>query len=505
MAAPTILGSVALVLTGSNFTVDASAEIVVLGIHGDTVSSTTSVVVDSVTLGGVTCNKIYETTGASGYRSFVSWFWVERSLVGSGAKAVVYTTNVSTTGARAFCVNLDGTGVIAPFIRGVERQISSTSTNWSFTDSVILEADSLSFWISVATTTTGGAASTIDAGWTNHYDADQSTDNHRVISSKSSTVRQSVTPTLTLATSEVGVESIVSFYAGDWVAPAISSAESPVINGSTGNDIVTVNSGTTQGTVFIGDVEQTVTAWSNTAVTYTNVRGTNRYGGLSLAISKPPGMYSDPTIITFSPASGWDSVDLSGTLASSGDRITALPDLASGDQISWGNVQGTGDVSIGTNGVLIDIDGTFICDDWVTSFDVEAHDGTGWGTTATQTVGSIVVPVVDSSSSVRSYSVVSFSANGSLNIAGNTASSDIAVDDEEVVGAYIRKVIWHCPANSSIVVKRGTTLVGVYTGTGTIDYSALGVLLTANNDQTLAVTLVGTANAVVQMQLGKIL
>lgn len=61
------------------------------------------------------------------------------------------------------------------------------------------------------------------------------------------------------------------------------------------------------------------------------------------------------------------------------NRLTAVPDIAAGDYIEWGNIQGTGTV-------VVNDDGTFDADAGVSAFDIYVGNVDGWGAIATQQV-----------------------------------------------------------------------------------------------------------------------
>lgn len=64
------------------------------------------------------------------------------------------------------------------------------------------------------------------------------------------------------------------------------------------------------------------------------------------------------------------------------NRLTSSADIASGDYVEWGNVQGVGTV-------VVNSDGTFDASEGVTAFDFYAGNLTdGWGAVATQTLAS---------------------------------------------------------------------------------------------------------------------
>jgi hypothetical protein len=132
-------------------------------------------------------------------------------------------------------------------------------------------------------------------------------------------------------------------------------------------------------TVTFGGVSQTVTTQSSTAPVITVARGANKYGvPLPLILTDSTSAASNTwTGTSLLPQSGWAFVNL-GTLASSGSRITAVSDLASGDQLAYDTQSGR---------VVVNPDGTFVADGTVTSFSVEAWtSGSGWGTAGLQTI-----------------------------------------------------------------------------------------------------------------------
>ena len=97
--------------------------------------------------------------------------------------------------------------------------------------------------------------------------------------------------------------------------------------------------------------------------------------------------------------------------------------------------------------------------------------------------------------------VLHFTANGSANIAGNSSTSDIAISNEVLTGAYIRRVWW---GNDSgyWTVKRGSNTVMVLNGSGSMDFSETGAVIVGNNASNVAVTCSG--NGFIMIDLAKI-
>lgn len=107
-----------------------------------------------------------------------------------------------------------------------------------------------------------------------------------------------------------------------------------------------------------------------------------KYGAADLAVINADDQ-EDEIAITIDPPSGFDFVDLSTPNTTADNRITAVADLESGDQLEISNVVG---------GTIADVtvldDATFTAEEAVTSFDVrvwDADDST-WGSIATQDV-----------------------------------------------------------------------------------------------------------------------
>jgi hypothetical protein len=134
------------------------------------------------------------------------------------------------------------------------------------------------------------------------------------------------------------------------------------------------------GTVTIGGVAQTVTAWNDTSITITVVRGTNPHGVDRTLTVTNNAAQSDNFTVQMLPQTGWSYVNLTAPLASSGNRITAIADLVAGDQLVWETVGGA---------VVASANGAFDADQAVTEFDVQAWDqaDTTWSAVATQFVG----------------------------------------------------------------------------------------------------------------------
>lgn len=122
-------------------------------------------------------------------------------------------------------------------------------------------------------------------------------------------------------------------------------------------------------------------------VNVTAVRGDVRYGASGYIIIETASATALRPV-TLLVEAGKNYVNLEAPLAPEEERLTAVPDLAAGDQVAWFNVQG-GTVA----DVTVDVDGSFIISAGVTGFDADAHDGYDWGATGTQSTSSTQLTV----------------------------------------------------------------------------------------------------------------
>ena len=94
-------------------------------------------------------------------------------------------------------------------------------------------------------------------------------------------------------------------------------------------------------------------------------------------------------------------------------------------------------------------------------------------------------------------------ANATLIVAGNSSVSNVATSDEILTAVSIKNVAWGTDAGS-IQLLRGSNVVGIYTGSGNIDYLQHGALLTKDNAANLVVNFSGTANAYLMFEVQKV-
>ncbi len=170
---------------------------------------------------------------------------------------------------------------------------------------------------------------------------------------------------------------------GTTSAPTITGVSTPTPAYQGSLTVTGINFGATQGTgnVSIGGAVQTVTSWADTSIALTVARGTNAYGvaeSTVVTINGGSNSNSFVGVTGFLPQSGWSYVTIGTPNGTSGFRVTAAADVASGDQLAWDNKGGL---------VTVYSDATFSADVSVASFNVEDWStGNGWGTTGLQTM-----------------------------------------------------------------------------------------------------------------------
>jgi hypothetical protein len=97
------------------------------------------------------------------------------------------------------------------------------------------------------------------------------------------------------------------------------------------------------------------------------------------------------------------------------------------------------------------------------------------------------------------------SSNTTVNITGNTATSNVALPGETLTGAYITQAVWGCDPNGYITVSRGGTLVAAYDSTGQHEYAGTGMPINAGaTAANLVVNIMGSTNCFLLLELQKV-
>ena len=87
--------------------------------------------------------------------------------------------------------------------------------------------------------------------------------------------------------------------------------------------------------------------------------------------------------------------------------------------------------------------------------------------------------------------VIHLTANATVNIVGNSTTSDIAIGDEVVGGATITQIWYGCANGGHWEVKRGSNTAIVVDTSGYMDFAGNGITL---NKDVVATTLVANLN-----------
>lgn len=175
-----------------------------------------------------------------------------------------------------------------------------------------------------------------------------------------------------------------SFSAG----PTISSeaATSATVNGTSNENatayVVVTASGASQpsdGTFDASSFTDVVSADVAFSIPVTGLTALSLLRGWIQLVDAYGNRTTDSEYILTSP-SGYSRVTIGTPNTTAANRITATGDLASGDVVAWGNIQGTGSV-------IVYDDGSFEADAGVTAFTVYVGNHTdGWGSSAVQDI-----------------------------------------------------------------------------------------------------------------------
>jgi hypothetical protein len=364
-----------------------SDRIAIFSFHCEASGSTTPATLSAVTYGAgaqalTFIGRETYVGGVASVETVELWYLAETHMLG-GANDFAWTIGAGASSTtRVSVTTFSGVNQTTPVNTFIDGSFTATTTPTALSVTNLAGGG-----CAVFTTLT---AQSITHDWsansfTEIVDASMSTVASRSIAYKIADGEQ--TATLTLSASASGAQILVSLNPVGAGTPVLDVTGVSGLNYLGTATATGVDFGASTGSVTLGGVMQTPTSWTDTSVSFTVDRGTSRYGAVSIALTRQDGTSSDSIDATLSPQTGWSRTDLVGTLADSGVRITALPDLATGDQLAYGNVQGMGTPATGTYGVEVFADGSYAADAWVEAFDVEAHDGVEWGGTSTQTLG----------------------------------------------------------------------------------------------------------------------
>lgn len=262
-----------------------------------------------------------------------------------GVDGTYKLVNGTSSGASVQCyVTLDSSSIATNYLVA-----AMFCTNTARTTPTLRTEDSASY-------TDSGALNDIASPWFESY---------RVVTGTTSALGV-YNPGWTLNKGNADEYFVVGFaIKGTSTDATITGGTANPVHGSTGNTITGTNFGASQGagTLVIGGQSQTVTAWSATSITYTANRGVNLDNvAVTAQVTPNTGPASNNYPLTgFAAPSGYYVVTLTSVNATAAYRITAVADLAIGNQLEWDNAL-----------VTINADGSFTADPSVTSFNVRA-------------------------------------------------------------------------------------------------------------------------------------
>ena len=99
--------------------------------------------------------------------------------------------------------------------------------------------------------------------------------------------------------------------------------------------------------------------------------------------------------------------------------------------------------------------------------------------------------------------VIHLTANATINISGNSVTSDIALGNEIITGASIKQ-IWYGSNNGHWAVGRGSNTAVILNNTGHMDFISHGITLNKDTGATLTANLNSTGVGFIIIEVSKI-
>lgn len=333
--------------------------------------------VTGVTIAGTAATKIYDTDNAAGTNHIE--FWLAENVTGGSA-----TVTITAGAGSSFRINGsvdEWTGLAtSPFDTYGETVNGSPGTSVTATANAVTSTADCVIYATVATNNNNLTTLTGPSGYTNLWSKLDGGAGHGGAGYyKIETVAETEAAAFSGFSSTTNMAAIITLKVGP-PTPNITGGTAAPVHLSTGNTLTGINFEASQGTggAVIGGQGQTETAWGATSITYTADRGVNLNGvAVNAVVTNGSGNSSANYALTgFQPPAGYYSVTLTSVNATAAYRITAVGDLAIGNQLEWNNPL-----------VTIYNDGTYVADPSVTSFNVRVGVTTdGWGSLALQTI-----------------------------------------------------------------------------------------------------------------------
>ena len=108
------------------------------------------------------------------------------------------------------------------------------------------------------------------------------------------------------------------------------------------------------------------------------------------------------------------------------------------------------------------------------------------------------------SNKLYTSTTIQFNGNADLIVSGDSSSSNIAIGNEQITGAYITQIAWGCEPNAHIQIWRGLELIAVYDSTSWVDYAGNGMIMNNKLERNMSVRFIGGSGYCV-MELQKVL
>lgn len=134
--------------------------------------------------------------------------------------------------------------------------------------------------------------------------------------------------------------------------PSISTSDATVYPGQS-RTITGVNFGEIQGSVEIDGVDQTITNWSDTSITYTCVQGSNKYSsGKTLLITTDGTLETSASVeLVAEPGSSYANVSNPITDDSNSVFYQVTNTVITGDQVQWRDPNDLGSLAVSPQGL----------------------------------------------------------------------------------------------------------------------------------------------------------
>ena len=389
-------------------------------------------------------------------------------------------------------------------IGGSGTATASSSPYALSTSTATIPANSVSFGIGSASS--NGTGYTVNSPW-----AVVTTTNSKARVARRADVSEAAGQSLEGSYVGVSGQTVASVWVSfieAGVGPTLSAAPATAFPGQS-ITVTGTNFGASQGTggVTIGDIAQTITAWSDTSITFTTVLGVNSYGASKpLKVTNGSGgvvVSSIELVANTAGGFGYVAMDNPNTTDESSVAFGATPAVVTGDQFEWEDFNNLGNLTVDAQGFVSNVDtaGTFRGRFW------DATDQT-WGAveifTASTSGGDVTSPTVTSVSvpTAGTYTTgqdLDFTVNASESVTVTTTGGTPSIP--VTVGATVRQAAYVSGNGTSALLFRYTVQAGDEDADGiavgsSINLNGGTIKDAAGNDADLTLNSVGDTSGV---------